>query len=185
MLTDIQIIEKTLAGDQQAFSGLVAKYQSYMYTVCLNILKTKPDAEEATQDTFIKAYKKLGSYKDESKFSSWLYKIAYRTCLDMLRKRKNTTDIDEVAYGLADTTTVAGELEQDEMKTQLKAAIKKLSPREAGMITMYYLEELSVKELAETTGIQLSNVKVVLFRARKKLASIISEEYAELENYIN
>jgi len=112
MLSDIQIIQKTLAGDQQAYSSLVSKYQNYMYTVCLNILKNKPDAEEATQDTFIKAYKKLATYKDESKFSSWLYKIAYRNCLDMLRKRKNTTDIDEVAYGLADSGNVSGELEQ-------------------------------------------------------------------------
>lgn len=185
MLSDIQIIQKTLAGDQQAYSSLVSKYQNYMYTVCLNILKNKPDAEEATQDTFIKAYKKLATYKDESKFSSWLYKIAYRNCLDMLRKRKNTTDIDEVAYGLADSGNVSGELEQDEMKQQIRAAIKELNPREAGLITMFYLEELSVKELAETTGMQLSNVKVILFRARIKLATIISEQYTELENYIN
>lgn len=185
MLSDIQLIQATLDGDQGAFGVLVSRYQDYMYTVCLNILKTKPDAEEATQDTFIKAYKKLATYKDESKFSSWLYKIAYRTCLDMLRKRKSTIDIEDVSYSLADSKQIALELEKYEMQQQLKAAIRKLSPKEAGLITMFYLEEFSVKELAETTGIQLSNVKVILFRARKKLASIISAEYADLENYIN
>jgi len=185
MLTDIQLIHKTLAGDQSAYSQLVSKYQNYMYTVCLNILKTKPEAQEATQDTFIKAYKKLTSYKDASKFSSWLYKIAYRTCLDMLRKRKNTIDLDEVSYGLADNSDISSTMETDEMKDQLKNAINELNPKEAGLITMFYLEEMSVKELAETTGMQLSNVKVILFRARKKLATIITEQYTELENYIN
>jgi len=133
----------------------------------------------------IQSYKKLASYKDEAKFSSWLYKIAYRTSLDMIRKRKLTTDIADVAYSLTDTEDVTLRLEQKEMQTQLTTAIQQLSSKEAGLITMYYLKEQSIKELAATTGMQLSNVKVILYRARKKLAAIISEQYTELENYIN
>ena len=185
MLTDIQLIQNTLKGDQSAYGQLVSKYQNYMYTVCLKMLKSNADAQEATQDTFIKAYKKLNNYKEQSKFSSWLYKIAYRTCLDTLRKRKQTIDLDEVSYSLADETTSDYDYEQTELQQQLRAAISQLNPKEAGLITMFYLEELSIKELAENTDMQLSNVKVILFRARKKLATIINEQYKDLKIYIN
>jgi len=186
MLTDIQLIHKIIDGDQAAFSQLVSRYQNHMYTVCYNILKTRDEAQEATQDTFLKAYKALGGYKAEAKFSSWLYKIAYRTSLDLIRKRKKTTDIDEVSYGLSDKSLSADEeMEQSDMSRTLNAAIMKLDPKESGLIKMFYLEELSTKELAEISGESLSNVKVILFRARKKLAAIIKEQYSELENYIN
>ena len=185
MLTDVQLIHKTLDGDQAAYAQLVSKYQDYMYTVCLKILRIPMEAQEATQDTFIKAYKKLGSYKDESKFSSWLYKIAYRTSLDLLRKRKQTVDIAEVSYNLADVNVTDKNHEQAEMKQLLAHAISHLKPKEAGLITMFYLEEMTIKELAETTGMQLSNVKVILFRARKKLATIINEQYKDLKMYVN
>jgi len=185
MLTDTQLIQNTLKGDQSAYGQLVSKYQNYMYTVCLKMLKSKTDAQEATQDTFIKAYRKLTDYKDASKFSSWLYKIAYRTCLDVIRKRKQTIDLDEINYSLADETTADGNYERNELQQQLRNAIDQLNPKEAGLITMFYLEELSIKELAENSGMQLSNVKVILFRARKKLATIINEQYKDLKIYIN
>lgn len=186
MLTDVQLIHKIINGDQRAFSRLVARYQNHMYTVCYNILKTKPEAQEATQDTFLKAYKALAGYKEDAKFSSWLYKIAYRTSLDLIRKRKKTTDISEVSSGLADKSSTAHtSMEESEFSRELDHAIMQLDPKEAGMIKMFYLEELSTKELAEITGESLSNVKVILYRARKKLAAIIKEQYSEMENYIN
>lgn len=186
LLTDKQIIQQILAGDQSAFSQLVSRYQDHMYTVCYNILKTRDEAQEATQDTFLKAYKALAGYKEDAKLSSWLYKIAYRTSLDIIRKRKKTTDLDAVSYGLSDRSqSVEEDMEQSDMNKALNAAIMKLEPKEAGIIKMFYLEEMSTKELANISGESLSNVKVILFRARKKLAVIIKERYSELENYIN
>lgn len=186
MLTDKQIIQQILAGDQNAFSQLVSRYQDHMYTVCYNILKTRDEAQEATQDTFLKAYKAMAGYKEDAKLSSWLYKIAYRTSLDLIRKRKKTTDLDVVSYGLSDKSqSVVDDMEQSDINKALNAAIMKLEPKEAGLIKMFYLEEMSTKELANLSGESLSNVKVILFRARKKLAIIINEQYSELENYIN
>lgn len=186
MLTDNQLIQKIISGDQSAFSQLVARYQNHMYTVCYNILKTKGEAQEATQDTFLKAYKNLGGYKEEAKFSSWLYKIAYRTSLDFIRKRKKTIDIDDISYGLADKSAgVDMEMEKSDMSRELNEAIMQLDPKESGLIKMFYLEELSTKELAEISGESLSNVKVILYRARKKLAVIIKEQYSDMENYLN
>ncbi len=183
-MTDLQLVQQTLGGDQQAYSALVLKYQDYMYTVCLNMLKSKPDAQEATQDTFIKAYKKLDSYKDASKLSSWLYKIAYRTCLDMIRKRKQTIDIDEV-YNLSDQGyDVQNNIEKDQMHETLNLAIMNLRPKEAALIQLYYLEEMSVKEISKSLEINLSAVKVNLFRARKKLLCIVQDQFSELENYL-
>jgi len=184
VISDIQLIQKILAGDQKLFGLLVSKYQDYMYTVCLNILKNKPEAQEATQDTFVKAYKSLAKYNDTAKFSSWLYKIAYRTSLDYLRKRKLTTDIDDVSYSLkANSVNIDQTLEKNEFNSQLEAAISLLDPKEAGLVRLFYLEEMSMKELAEIAGISLSNAKVSLFRARKKLALIIKDQFSDLENY--
>jgi len=184
MLTDNELITQTINGDQRAYGFLISRYQDYMYTVCYNILKTKQEAEEATQDTFIKAYKKLNSYKDDSKFSSWLYKIAYRTSLDFLRKRKQTTDLADVEYELSDRSSdLNNAIHKTQMQQQLSSAIMQLNSKEAGLIRMFYLEEMSVKELAKSTGMTMSNIKVLLFRARKKLAVLIKEHYTELENY--
>jgi len=182
MLTDIQLITDTINGDQSAFGKLMSRYQNHMYSVCYNILKTKPEAQEAVQDTFIKAYKSLNSYKEEAKFSSWLYKIAYRTSLDMIRKRKKTVDMEAVSFGITDTGSgIVSKMETVEKNTNIREAIAQLSPKEAGLIHMFYLEEMSVKELSKASGISHSNVKVILFRARKNLAAIIKRQYSDLE----
>lgn len=185
MLSDQELVKSYLKGNQAAFNLLVTRYQDYIYTVCFNILKNKPEAQEAAQDTFVKTYKALNKYKDESKLSSWLYKIAYRTCLDKIRSRKKTIDLDEVGYAIPSIELTSGEqLEKNELNEQLAKAILKLDPKEAGLIRMFYLEEMAVKELAQITGISLSNVKVLLFRARKKLAKIVEEDFIEVKNYL-
>lgn len=186
MLSDKILIENTLQGDQNAFKQLVLKYQDYMYTVCFNILKNKPEAQEATQDTFVKAYRALSTYSSQAKFSTWLYRIAYRTSLDILRKRKDTVTLDGVAYGLSNKeVSIEDRLEGQALKEQLRQAIFRLPSKEAGIIKMFYLDDMNIKELAVATDQSISNVKVILYRARKKLSKIISEQYPEMKNYIN
>ena len=185
MNTEIQLIQNCLKGDQSALSQLISQYQNQMYSVCLSILKKPDEAQEATQDTFIKMYNALNKFNPDSKFSSWLYKIAYRTSLDYLRKRKKTVDIEEVAFSMENNELNNEDvLINDELSKQLLNAINLLNPEEAGIIRMFHLEEMSVKELADITGMSISNVKVKLFRGRKKLAEIIKTRYSELENYL-
>jgi RNA polymerase sigma-70 factor (ECF subfamily) len=155
-----------------------------MFSVCLSILKNRDDAQEATQDTFVKAFRALKSYNGESKFSSWLYKIAYRTSLDYIRKRKTTIDIVDEENKLTDNYNAGTNLENSELTNLLLKAINCLKPEEAGLIRMFYLEELSVKELEEITSLSTSNVKVKLFRARTKLSAIIKDQFSEIEEYL-
>ncbi len=184
MHSDDQLITMILNGDDSSFRILMEKYQNYMYSVCLTILKTKNEAEEATQDTFVKIYRSLDKYNSDSKFSSWAYKIAYRTSLDYIRKRKPTVDLDVVDYadhGVADSSDQ--EIQSKEVSLQILNAVNQLPGDEAGLIRMFYLEEMSIKELVEASGLSLSNVKVKLYRARKKLADVISTQYPEIESY--
>lgn len=185
MNTDTQLIKDSLSGNQVALGQLIEKYQNQMYSVCLSILKKSDEAQEATQDTFIKMHKSLSSFQQGSKFSSWLYKIAYRTSLDYLRKRKKTVDIEEVSFSLeSNTNSHDNVMMQSELSEQLLMAISYLNPEEAGVIRMFYLEEMTIKELAKITGNTISNVKVKLFRGRKKLAGIIKTKFKNIESYL-
>lgn len=186
MLSDNQLIQNTLEGDSVAFRSLVIRYQDKMYSVCLSILKNRAEAQEAAQDTFIKMHRALKDYKADAKFSSWLYKIAYRTSLDYIRKRKNTSDLDHVNQSeLKASENRAESFENRELSKLLDQLIQELPDDEAGLIKMFYLEEMSIKELEEITGLSKSNVKVKLFRARKRLSEMIQEQQTEFEAFLN
>lgn len=185
MNTETQLIQACLEQKSGAFSALISQYQNAMYSVCLSILKNPQEAQEATQDTFIKMHRSLKSFNLDSKFSAWLYKIAYRTSLDYLRKRKASVSFDDVDYNIENNEIGQQEsLHQTELSQQLLKAIAYLNPEEAGLIRMFHLEELTIKEMAEITGLSLSNVKVRLFRGRKKLTEIISTKFKDIESYL-
>jgi len=149
-------------------------------SVCLSVLKNRQDAEEASQDSFIKAYKKLASFDKTSKFSTWLYRIAYRTSLDFLRKRKRTEDIDDHAFGLKEDFEVQGKIQNEERFEILKSVLNSLEEEESTLIRLFYFEEMQVRDLAKITGLTESNVKIKLFRVRKKLKERISPELKQL-----
>jgi RNA polymerase sigma factor (sigma-70 family) len=91
LTTDQQLIEKTLRGDTSSFGKLVERYQDFVFTIAFRIMKVREEAEEVAQDSFIKAYESLNSFRGESKFSSWLYSIAYRKALDALGLKTHYT----------------------------------------------------------------------------------------------
>lgn len=186
MMSDNHLIQAMLKGDDKAFRSLVLKYQDHMFSVCLSILKNRDEAQEATQDTFMKMYRAIGDYKSGAKFSSWLYKIAYRTSLDYLRKRKQTTDLEAV-NGSAISAVENRQLSMDnkELSSLLLEALETLPSDEAALLRMFYLEEMSIKELEEITGMGKSNVKVKLFRARKKMAEKLSRTKNEIEEFLH
>lgn len=159
-------------------------HQNHIFSVCLSILKTRPEAQEAAQDSFVKAYRALKTYKSESKFSSWLYKIAYRTCLDYIRKRKPSEDLDQHDFAMAAEENKSESFENKELSHLLLKAIGELKSDEAALVRMYYLEEMNIRELEEITGMTNSSIKVKLFRARKKLMEIIQNRYVEIEDFI-
>ncbi len=185
MTAEDQLIQQCLKGNMFSFEKLLSKYQNQMFSVCLSILKNRDEAQEATQDTFIKMHRSLHLFNSESKFSSWLYKIAYRTSLDYIRKRKPTKELDDSTKNGLMSDDVNSKLDAKELSQLLIKLLNLLPSQDAALIRMFYLEEMSIKELEEITGMGTSNVKVKLFRARKKLSELVKEEFVELEYFLH
>ncbi|MFT5237034.1 MAG: RNA polymerase sigma factor (sigma-70 family) [Ulvibacter sp.] len=173
LTTDQQLIEKTLRGDTSSFGKLVERYQDFVFTIAFRIMKVREEAEEVAQDSFIKAYESLNSFRGESKFSSWLYSIAYRKALDALRKNKKykaSEIIDDITEGeVSGIEDALHYLEDEERKKAIQDCILKLAEDEATIITLYYFQDQSVREISTITGLSEDNIKVKLYRSRKKL----------------
>jgi RNA polymerase sigma-70 factor (ECF subfamily) len=173
---DIYYIEKVKNGQTNYFSYLVERYQDIVFSIALKVLKNREDAEEMAQESFIKAYKSLHTFKGNAKFSTWLYRITYNSCISEVRKRKiyfaSTEDIE-----IKDETTelnLDGVPEENRAKA-IKRALAKLPEEEYTLVLLYYFEEQSIEEISKVTKLSESNTKVKLFRARKKLYTILNE----------
>ncbi len=171
-------IEKILHGDISSFSYLVDSYKDMAYTIALKIVRSPEDAEEVAQDSFVKAFKQLQTFKGNSKFSTWLYTIVYRTAISKIRKKKlEVTDIDEYVienHSIDFSFPQLDVLKAEEQKKYVTLAINTLSELDALLITLFYLNENTFDEIIEITGLTKTNIKVRLFRARKKLYKELS-----------
>lgn len=186
--TDQTYIDLTLQGDTNAFAFLVDKYKTMIFTLALKMVKSREEAEEISQDTFIKAFKNLSKFKGESKFSTWLYKIGYRTALDSLKKHKekySTDTIDEITFNkIKSTENILEGIERKERAEIINNCMLRLPEDERTILWMFYFDELSLKEIIAITNFSEANVKVKLHRARKRLLSIIKQNVEpELINY--
>ena len=169
------LIPRILSGDGQAYAQVVQHFQHMVYTVCHRVLRNAEDAEEATQDTFVKAYQHLEGFSGQSKFSTWLYSIAYRTAISHGRKRRHdTTSIDDmVHHPPAENHETA---DRHELRGVLDKALSCIPAEDAAILSFFYLEEMSVEEIVTVTGLGASNVKVKLHRGRKKLLDTLNEQ---------
>jgi len=174
---DDYYIEQTLSGNVNAFAFLVEKYQRMVYTLVIRILKNTEEAEEISQDVFVKVFQKLESFKGDSKFSTWLYKIAYFASLDELKKKKRTVSIEDIeqipSSDLGLVKDALSYIHEKQRKEVISNAIKKLKEDEQVILTLYYFEEQSLKEISKVVNLTIDNVKVKLFRSRKKLFTLL------------
>lgn len=160
------------------------RYQNFVFTIAIRILKVSEEAEEVAQDSFIKAYDSLSTFRGESKFSTWLYRIVYHKSLDRIKKnnRHRTYEInEEITADRLDSIENGLEFLMNEERSRLiKSCIAKLPEDDAAIITLYYYEEQSVKEISKVTDLSEDNVKIKLYRSRKKLFNLL-EGYIEPE----
>ncbi len=166
-------IDRVLNGDINAYAVLVNKYKNMVFSLALNMIKNQEDAEEVAQDSFVKAYQKLESFRGEAKFSTWLYRIVYRNAISFLRKKKIiTTDINGYVVDNHKSESHLGaidNLKQEEQRKYVNFIISKLGKEDASIITLFYLNENTIEEIEAITGLSQSNIKVKLHRLRKKL----------------
>jgi RNA polymerase sigma-70 factor (ECF subfamily) len=183
-LNDTEIISKVLSGDQQAYAGLVNRYQNYVFTLALRIVKNREDAEEVSQDIFIKAYKYLADFRGASRFSTWLYTIVYNTCISFLRKKKlevHSLDNERI-FEIADNQDSgfrSNLVEQKSRIAMVNQAIAMLSPDDAAIITLFYKGEQTLEEISRALGLEINTAKVRLHRARTRLKVQMEMHFAE------
>jgi RNA polymerase sigma factor (sigma-70 family) len=186
-LNDNEIIGQVLNGDHQAYAGLVNRYQNYVFTLALRMVKSREDAEEVAQDAFIKAYKYLADFKGNSKFSTWLYTIVNNTGITFLRKKKleiHSLDNEKV-FEMADSKDSgfsANQVEQKSKVAMVNNAITMLNPDDAEIITLFYKAEQSLEEIAGILGLESTTAKVRLHRARSRLKEKMETYFAEEVN---
>ncbi|MEN1785852.1 MAG: RNA polymerase sigma factor [Bacteroidota bacterium] len=177
-------IAAILAGDTKAFSVLVDSYKNMVFTVALRMLEHREEAEEVAQDTFIKVFRSLSKFKGDAKLSTWIYRIAYNTCLDRLKKNKreekNVAIEDIGTLNLKQMNDAVDLLERSERSLLIQKCMQQLSPKDAALLTLFYFEEKNLKELAVVLKMSESSVKVGLFRARSRLAKLL-KQYMEPE----
>ena len=176
---DQLIIDEILKGNTNAFSELVNTYKDLVFSLALKMTKNREEAEEVSQDTFIKVFRSLNRFKGDSKLSTWIYKVAYFTCLDRLKKQKreqHIVAIDEFTEHQVKTIDNALDMmEKEERKVAIQDCLQLLPSNDVALLTLFYFEELSLEEIAKIVDLTANNVKVKLYRSRKKLASIVRD----------
>jgi len=187
--TDLDLITAVLNGNTAKYAVLVKHHQRFVFTLALRFAKNREDAEEVAQDVFVKAYRALGTFKQTSKFSTWLYTITYTTAMTFLRrKRLDTQSIndDENVLQIANNGTHfdANIVEKKSSYAYLNQAIDMLLPDDAAIISLFYKGEQSLEEIGEALSMEPNTVKVKLHRARQrlkeKLQYLLKDEVKEL-----
>ena len=173
------IIKEILNGKTEQYEYFLDRYGQQVFVLVDRIVSCQEDAEELTQDVFLKAFQQLSSFKAESSFSTWIYRIATNIAISAVRKKRN--DVlrldDSVFANLSDTQVDAAlEDESEEQMERLQQAMNQLEADERALITLYYLEEKPLAEVAFILGLTEGNAKVKLHRIRKKLYVLIKNQ---------
>ena len=170
---DIYVINCVLEGQTSQYALLVDKYKDMVFSMVWKIVKSREEAEEVAQDTFLKAYQALPRFKHEARFSTWLFRIAYNTAISRTRKKKITVlAIDEKMVENYSTDPIrenADTLDDNERIELMKTALKTLDSDDQMLISLFYHNKQTVEEISAITGLTGSNVKVKLHRIRKKI----------------
>ena len=167
------LIQRTLNGDVQSFEEIVKRYNMMVYTLAYRVLKNREEAEELAQDVFIRIYQSLKSFNKKSKLSTWIYRITYNTSINKFKSQKRrmeTIEIDRyIEFNNSSLSVEHHELSEKENQKIIVDSILKLPETDRIIITLYYYEELSIKEIAEITELSVQNIKIKLYRSRQKL----------------
>ena len=172
---DRQHLERVLSGEKDAFRYFIKNYQEMAIRIAFSMVQDETKARHVVQNAFIQAFKSLPSFKQEAKFSSWLYRIVVNESIKINRKSKkeqrtvpitvNHTISLKTYNGALDT------IELNEKKEEINRILSLMKPKERLMLELYYLQENSIMEIKMITGFSISNIKVLLHRARKNFAT--------------
>lgn len=173
--SDIECIDNVLSGDVNDFRYLINRYQNMVFSIAISLLKDQYQSEEVTQDTFIKAYKSLSKFKGRSKFSTWLYRIAYNESIKRIKSGKKIIVDNEDNYPDVPEDNSSLKIELEQQKWIINKALDSLPPDQAVALRLFYLEEESMEGVRKVTKWSESKVKVTLHRARKNFYDVFKK----------
>ena len=187
-MTEQELTALLKQGNGQAFDHLVTNYQARVYNSCLGILHDAVEAEDITQEVFVEVYRSIGGFKEESKLSTWMYRIAMTKSFDHLRSKKRkkrfafvtqlfSEDSNTPRYDPPDFIHPGVQLENKELAGHLFKAIAELPENQKTAFTLHKIEGLSYQEICEVMELSLSSVESLMFRAKQNLKDLLGTYY--------
>jgi RNA polymerase sigma-70 factor (ECF subfamily) len=184
------LVQRAQAGDRDALSTLVQSQQTYVYSIAMSLMHNPADAADMTQEAFVRLLRSLGTYRAETKFTTWLYRLVTNICLDGLRRRGRPVDsLDEPASTqagddaqtpgerLADSdrwTQPEEEVQLRESADEVRAALETLPPAQRLALTLHYFQDQRYEDIADVMGLPLNTVKSHIRRGKERLALLLS-----------
>lgn len=185
------LVRRAQAGDREALSELIRSQQTYVYSIAMSLMHNPADAADMTQEAFVRLMRSLGTYRAETRFTTWLYRLVTNICLDGLRRRGRPVDsLDEPASSYSgDDAQTAGERLADsdrwtqpeeevtlrESAAEVREALNRLPAAQRLALTLYYFEDMRYEDIAETMGLPLNTVKSHIRRGKERLALALSK----------
>ena len=163
-----QLIDRILAGDERCYADLIDHYKRYAFTIALKVVGDRADAEEVSQDAFIKAFHYLKGFNRTARFSTWLYRIVFNTAISYKRKKKIRFEDIENKH-VENPERADADIEMKDKKAFVASALSKLNESDQLAIQLFYIREFSLEEVAEMMGQNINTVKVRIHRARLRL----------------
>jgi len=184
------LVRRAQAGDRAALSELVQSQQTYVYSIAMSLMHNPADAADMTQEAFVRLMRSLGTYRAETKFTTWLYRLVTNICLDGLRRRGRPIDsLDEpMSTQSGDDAQTAGErladsdrwtqpeeeVELRESASEVRSALQRLPAQQRLALTLHYFDDLRYEDIAEVMGLPLNTVKSHIRRGKERLALALS-----------
>jgi RNA polymerase sigma-70 factor (ECF subfamily) len=175
------LITECLAGNVAAFGGLVRLHQERLYRSVFRLVGNAEDAQDVVQEAFLSAYQKLGSFKGDALFFTWLYRIAVNTAITLKRKKRAVVRIDGNEGGIepvdpAPSSRVGHALERNEEAGRVRRALDRLSPEHRAVLVMKDMEDMKYDEMAEALGVPVGTIRSRLHRARLELRQLLQQD---------
>ena len=187
------LVQRAQAGDPAALSALVQSQQTYVYSIAMSLMHNPADAADMTQEAFVRLLRSLGTYRAETKFTTWLYRLVTNICLDGLRRRGRPVEsLDDTGSAGDDSQTTGERLadndrwtqpEQEvalrESATEVRRALAELPAPQRLALTLHYFEDMRYEDIAETMQLPLNTVKSHIRRGKERLALVLSDAAEE------
>ncbi|WP_232695417.1 RNA polymerase sigma factor [Brevibacillus daliensis] len=174
-MNEADLIKRAQSGDHEALVELLRSIENSVYRSAFYILGNEHDAMDAAQEALLRVYRKIDTFQEKAKFSTWVQRIVSNICMDRFRAKKETLSIDEYELTLTDKQNVEEAILLQDMSEDIHRAIAKLPEHYRTVVVLRYLQDLSYQEIADLLNVPLNTVKSYLFRARQQLQNLLQE----------